>query len=218
MPCMHAVRVEKLSSHPLGNSSRVLHIFAHGSLSEHGPGDREIPFSLPILADEIPAPNRERGRGGGFSRKQTIVWPRAWREGGFLLQRGERIQNSSRVRGRARMYRCGTPEYASNRLHRSSQPCFHGQTASGHPHLIDPVGYSTVGALGPRPRAGTWRCKRVLVQKRAFQVTLRSEPSCHAKNTSFRLAHKVRGKTRRALLSALATVAFVKRSAIQVSL
>ncbi|KAG7530805.1 hypothetical protein FFLO_04784 [Filobasidium floriforme] len=98
---------------PLGNSSRVLHIFAHGSLPEHGPGRSRDPFSLPILADEIPAPNRE------VSRKQTI-------------------------------------------------PCFHGQTASGHRHLIDPVGYSTVGALGPRPRAGTWRCKRVLVQEQHF--------------------------------------------------
>jgi hypothetical protein len=69
--------------------------------------------------------------------------------------------------GRARMYRCGTPEYASNRLHRSSQPCFHGQTASGHPHLIDPVGHSTVSAPGPRPRAG----KRLLVSKHAFQAS-----------------------------------------------
>lgn len=135
-------------------------------------GDRESERSL-LSSDSCGRnPCAEPGEGGGVltETNDRVAARMAGRRFSFRNVASE-YKNSSRVRGRARMYRCGTPEYASNRLHRSSQPCFHGQTASGHPQFIDPIGHSTVGAPGPRPRAGTRRCKRLLVSKHAFQAS-----------------------------------------------
>ena len=163
---------------PLGNSSRVL----HGSLPEHGPGRSRDP----ILADEIPAPNRE---GGGFSRKQTIVRLRAWREGGFLLQRGERIQKF--LPGSKDEHECTDVE-----LLNTPQTAFIGRRSRASmvkPHrviLISSILLDIQRSVRPDRDLGQANDCSFQSMRFKLRVSFRSKPSCHGQNTSVRLPQK----------------------------
>jgi hypothetical protein len=178
---MHAVRVEKLSSHVPSPSGTPVGYYMDRSQSM-GPGDREIRF---LRTKSL----RRTGRGGGFSRKQTIVRLRAWREGGFLLQRGERIQKF--LPGSKDEHECTDVE-----LLNTPQTAFIGRRSRASmvkPHrviLISSILLDIQRSVRPDRDLGQANDCSFQSMRFKLRVSFRSKPSCHGQNTSVRLPQK----------------------------
>jgi hypothetical protein len=129
------------------------------------------------------------GEGGGFSRKQTIVRLRAWREGGFLLQRGERIQKF--LPGSKDEHECTDVE-----LLNTPQTAFIGRRSRASmvkPHrviLISSILLDIQRSVRPDRDLGQANDCSFQSMRFKLRVSFRSKPSCHGQNTSVRLPQK----------------------------
>jgi hypothetical protein len=127
--------------------------------------------------------------GGGFSRKQTIVRLRAWREGGFLLQRGERIQKF--LPGSKDEHECTDVE-----LLNTPQTAFIGRRSRASmvkPHrviLISSILLDIQRSVRPDRDLGQANDCSFQSMRFKLRVSFRSKPSCHGQNTSVRLPQK----------------------------